>query len=182
MAAAVKTRSRWRWAQRRLALKQPRPAGQYRLVRKEPRQISTQLFGGRVAARWVLGNRLQDDGLQVARNGGVLPARRDGLVERNLPQQLLMVAAAKRRMQCQQFVEGHPQGIDVRTLVDDPAAGLGLLWAHVAQRADHIAGVGQAEITRAPGQAEVGDPQAPRESIRRLAGLMSRWTIPRAWA
>ena len=70
-----------------------------------------------------------------------------------------MVAAVECRLQGQELVERHSQGVDVRPLVDDPAAGLGLLGAHVAQRADHVAGVGEAQIVGGAGQAEIGDPE-----------------------
>ena len=77
------------------ALEGAGPAGQDRLVVQEPPQVGGQLLGRRVAARRVLGDRLQDDRFQVARDRRVEPARRDRLVERDLAEQLLMVAAVE---------------------------------------------------------------------------------------
>ncbi len=70
-----------------------------------------------------------------------------------------MVAAVESRLQRQKLVEGHTQRVDVGPLVDDPAPGLGLLGAHVPERADHVAGVRQAEIAGESRQAEIGDPE-----------------------
>ncbi len=70
-----------------------------------------------------------------------------------------MVAAVEGGLQRQKLVKRHSQGVDVGPLVDDAAAGLGLFGAHVPERADHIAGVRQAQVAREPRQAEVGDPE-----------------------
>ena len=134
------------------------PAGQDRLVGQEPPQVGGQLLGRRVAMGQVLGHRLQDDRLQVAGDRRVEPARRDRLVQRDLAEQLLVVAAVEGGPQRQQLVEGHAQGVDVGPLIDDPAPGQGLLGAHVAERPDHVAGAREAEVAGESRQAEVGDP------------------------
>ena len=70
-----------------------------------------------------------------------------------------MVAAVEGRPQRQELVERRPQRIDVGPLVDDPAPSHGLLGAHVAERADHVAGACQAEIAWKPRQPEIRDPE-----------------------
>ena len=65
--------------------------------------------------------------------------------------QLVVVAAVEGRPEGQQLVEGQAQGVDVGALVDHPAAGQGLLGAHVAERADQVAGPRQAEHRRGTG-------------------------------
>src|SRR5205807_3517323 len=93
-------------------LGQRRPAGADRLVLQEALQVVGQLAGGGVALVGVLGQRLEDDRLQLRRQRRVEAARAERLLEGDLPQQLLAVAAAERRLQRQQLVEGGAQRVD----------------------------------------------------------------------
>ena len=69
----------------------------------------------------------------------------------------------------------------MRWSIDDPL-GQRLLGAHVAERAEQVAGQRQAGVALDAGQAEVGDPEVAPASSSRLAGLMSRWRTPWRWA
>ena len=51
-----------------------------------------------------------------------------------------------------------------------------------AQRAEQVAGHRQAGVGAEAGEAEVGDLDPAVASSSRLPGLMSRWTMPSAWA
>ena len=73
----------------------------------------------------------------------------------------------ERRPERQQLVEGQPQRVDVGAGVALAAEPLG---RHVAERAQDVAGLGQAVVLRL-GQAEVGDPDDARvveQQVRRL--------------
>ena len=74
---------------------------------------------------------------------------------RHLLDQSLPIGGVERWPQGQELVEGQAQAVHV-------APGIGLaaqsLWRQVAQRADHIAGVGQVLAVARLRQAEVGDP------------------------
>ena len=84
----------------------------------------------------------------------------------------------ERRPQGEQLIERQAQGVDV-----GPRVGVASepLRCHVSDCPDDGAGVGQiARIVL--GQTEIGQPDDPLVSSSRFDGLMSRWTIPRAWA
>ena len=86
-------------------------------------------------------------------------------------EQLLAVGALEDRPEGHQLVEGRAQRVDVGPLVNDRVVGRRLLGAHVAQRAQHVAGRRQARLALEPGQAEVGDPEVPPavdHQVRRL--------------
>ncbi len=74
-------------------------------------------------------------------------------------------------MKREQFVEGGAQRVDVGAVVERPAPAQGLLGAHVAQRADHVAGQRQLAVARDLGQAEVGDPQVAAHVHQQVARL-----------
>ena len=57
-----------------------------------------------------------------------------------------MVTAIEGGPERQELVERHTQSVDISPLVDHPAPGQRLLGAHVAERANHIAGLRQTEI------------------------------------
>ena len=67
---------------------------------------------------------------------------------------------AKAGSQRQQLVQRRPQRVDVGAVVDHHALGQRLLGAHVAQRADQVAGHRQPRVALHLGQAEVRHPQA----------------------
>ena len=58
----------------------------------------------------------------------------------------------------QQLVECGTQRIDVGAMIDRHAVGQRLLGAHVAERAQQVAGHGERGVRFDVGQAEVGDP------------------------
>jgi hypothetical protein len=118
-----------------------RPAGVDRLVLAEASQVVGQLLGGSVAVLGPLGRRLEHDRLQRHGDGPVDPPGGPRLFKGDLPQQLLAVLAVKRRPQRQQFVQRDAQRVDVAAVVQRHAPGQGLLGAHVAQRADQVAGL-----------------------------------------
>ena len=82
-----------------------------------------------------------------------------------------MLAAVECRAEGQQLVEGQAQGVDVGALVDHPAAGQGLLGAHVAEGAHQVAAPRQAGIAAEPGQAEVRDPELALRIDHEIGGL-----------
>ena len=161
IAAVVATSSRCRIAQRRLRSTGSGSAGQNRSIIQESLQVGGQFLGGCIATRGILGHRLQDDRLQVSGNGWIDPARLGGFIQRDLAEQLLMIATVEGRPQRQKLVECHTERIDVGALVHDTPPRQGLLGAHVTQRADHVSGMRQAQITGKPRQPKIGDPKRP---------------------
>ena len=154
--------------------------GADRSVFEEALQVVGQRAGGRVAVRRLVRNRLQDDRFQVAGDGRVEPPRPGRLALRSLPQQLARAQLAERGLEREQLVERQAQAVDVA-----PVVGLApeCLGGEIPQRADHVTRCGQVVVTGELRQAEVGDPDAIWcSSIRRLAGLMSRWRMPWSWA
>ena len=89
----------------------------------------------------------------------------------DLAEDLGAVLAVEGGLQGQELVEGHAQRIDVGAAVDHDALGQGLLGAHVPQRAQDVAGEGQAVVALDLGQAEVGDPEAALGVEQEVAGL-----------
>ena len=76
----------------------------------------------------------------------------------DLPQERLPVGAVEDRPQRQQLVQRRAERVDVGAVVDQDALAGRLLGAHVAQRAEQVAGLRQAGVGVELGQAEVGDP------------------------
>ena len=110
----------------------------------------------------------------VSRSGGT-----DGLSLRSGSRLLLgdpaedlgPVAPVEGRAEGEQLVESHPERVDVSPAVDDDAPGQGLLGAHVAERAEQVAGEGQAVISLDLGQPEVGHPDVPLGVEEQVAGF-----------
>ena len=71
---------------------------------------------------------------------GVDLPRRPRLFEGDLSQQFLAVVAGEGGLEGEQLVERDAEGVDVAAVVDDDALGEGLLGAHVAERAEEVAG------------------------------------------
>ena len=148
----------------RRATRQSRPIGLIRRaltgsrLRNRVRSVG-QLGGGGIPVGGALGQRLEDDRFQVARDARVDRAGRHRLVLADLVDQLGGGLAVERRAQGQQLVEGRAQAVDVGPAVD--RAGAGLLGAHVSRRAEQAVVVGQARVGQPASQAEVGDPDAP---------------------
>ena len=142
-----------------------------RLVVQEPLQIVGQFLGRGVAALRLGGHRFQDNRFQVARDGVVDLSRRGRIAVDNLMHQEMPIVALERWPECQQFVQCDSQRIDVRAMVQHLAVPLSLFRAHVAQRAQQIAGHGEIGPGPGLGQPEVGDQQMPLgvdEQVRRL--------------
>ena len=98
--------------------------------------------------------------------------------------------ALQRRRAGQQLVEQHAQRVDVGPRVDVEPGHLGLLGAHVFERADDRAELGEHRPLGQPlvdrlGHAEVDHLRhrlAVVERHRTFDGLMSRWMMPFWWA
>ena len=110
----------------------------------------------------------------VSRSTGIAGLSRRGgrrLLEGDPPQDLLAVPPRVGRPQRQQLVERHAQRVDVGAVVDDHPLGQRLLGAHVAERAEQVAGHRQPGVALDAGQAEVGDPEVAArvdQQVRRL--------------
>ena len=101
------------------------------------------------------GRRLQDDRLEVERDGPVELPRPRRLLLGHAPQQLAGAQVAERQLERQQLVERQSQAVDVAAVIGLALEGLG---GEVSQRADDVAGIGQVVAPRQLRQAEVGDP------------------------
>ena len=139
----------------------PRPLGRPDPPRQDrtPLEVAPQVLGhvlGRlVAMHRLLGDRLQDDRLQVPRDRRVDLARRHGRLVGHHLHQPSPVRLVEDRAEGQELVERRAQRIDVAPGVGPP---LEPLRGHVAQRAHQAAGLGERAGALAGGQAEVGDP------------------------
>ena len=80
-----------------------------RLLIQEPPQVIGQLLDGGVTVFDALGHRLEHDRFQINRDCPVVPPGRARLIEGDLPQQLLPVAAIEGGFQRQQLVQGSAQ-------------------------------------------------------------------------
>ena len=78
------------------------------------------------------------------------------VVVEHLPQQRLSIAALKCDRLRREFIESHAQRINIATQVGH-AIPAGLLGAHVAQGADHVAGDGERIAAADVREPEVGD-------------------------
>jgi hypothetical protein len=119
------------------------------------------------------------------RSDGSIPPSR-GLILPDGADEFGHGAAARlvRQPTAQQFVPDHAQRVDVTAGIDVLRGGGGeLLGAHVAQRADQLAGRRvhrrlHVRIDRSC-DAEVEDLRLARTIDQPFAGLRSRWTTPR---
>jgi hypothetical protein len=148
-------------------LQRPHPPCLDRLVGQEPPQVLPQRLGRRVTILRVLGARLQDDRLPVAGNARVERARPRRVLGLDPLDELEPVGRLERRPERDQLVEGQAQGVDVGAAVGLAAEPLG---GHVAERAQDVAGLGQAIVARL-GQPEVSDPDdslGVEQQVRRL--------------
>ena len=75
------------------------------------------------------------------------------------PNNLPKASCVESRAPREDFVQGRPEAVDIRAVIDRPLGRFGLLGTHVAWRAQQFAAAGQGEIVPVPGEAEVGDPQ-----------------------
>ena len=93
------------------------------------------------------------------------------LVVGDLPQQFAAVGRVERGLERQQLVERGAQRIDVGAMVEHHARAERLLGAHVAERAQQVAGHRQVRPGFDAGQAEVGEPQAAALVDQQIRGL-----------
>ena len=114
--------------------------GNYWAVLEKCAEVVRQILGRCIAIGRILFDRLEDDRFQILRDVGVDLPRRARFVEGDLSQQLLAVVAGEGGLEGEQLVERDAERIDVAAVVDDHALGEGLLGAHVAQRAEDVAG------------------------------------------
>ena len=137
---------------------QPHRPGLDRLALAEAVQILGQGLGGRISLGRFLGQALEDDRLQIARQiapqitgaNRVLVQHQQNGIERSRP--------AKRGPAGEKFIENGPQGVNVRGGADGQTGGARLLGGHVAGSADDVAAVRPlAALVQAFGQSEVGD-------------------------
>ena len=151
------------------AARQADPPGADRLVVEEPGQVLGEVARRLVTVRRPLGQQLQDDRLQVARDPRVEHPGGDRLVRRDLLDQLGGAAALEGGAEGEQLVEGRAQAVEVGPAVD--RADPGLLGAHVARGAEQAVVLGQARVGEPSGEPEVGDPDEPAavdQEVRRL--------------
>ena len=95
----------------------------------------------------------------------------DGLFVLELPQHDVAIVARVGVLERQQFVERDAERVDVGPGVDHARLAGRLLGAHVAERADDVAGERDAAVVLHPREAEVGDPELAlqiEQQVRRL--------------
>ena len=134
-------------------------------------EVRRQVRRRRVAPRRVLLQRLGHDRLHVAAQLRVDRAQPRRLLLQDQPGRLGQgpVLQLVRQPAGQQLEEDHPQGVHVGALVDGGGVGGHLLGAHVAGRAEQLAGLGQAGRGQQVGVGGAG--HAEVEHLR-LAGLV----------
>ena len=134
----------------------------------EPPQLGGQLARRAEPVRPVLGEGLQDDRLQVARDVPVKLSRRRRRVVADPLDQTDLVGLLERRPQGQQLVQRRPQRIDIAAAIRRSPESLG---RHVAERPDQLARLRAVGALLELRQAEVGDPDVAhrvQEQVRRL--------------
>ena len=149
-----------------------------RLGLEEVTQVVGQVQGCAVPIRGPLRNRLEADPLLLPGDGIVDLAGRAGLGVGDLIHELLIRVAPERLAAGQQLVEDDAQAEDVRAAIDPVPFAPGLLGAHVGRRPGLPGSLAVVFVPQR--QPEVDDARLALRSIRMLAGLMSRWTKPRA--
>ena len=111
---------------------------------RPPVQIAGEIVGempGRfVPLCRILGECLGRDRRQIDGHRGVQPCNGAGSSSMILADNLLLIGAADRRLQGQQFIERGTERINIRAAVDDARCPDGLLRAHVMQGAWQVAG------------------------------------------
>ena len=152
-------------------LSQGRRPGADGPIRQKALQVVGQDLGAGITVPRRLGHRLEDDRLQVDGDAGHEPAWRRRLILGNLPQQGASIGARERRRQREQFVERQTKRINVGAVIDQHRFAQGLLGAHVAERADHVAGGRQVGPHLGAGQAEIRDPEVAGRVEQEVARL-----------
>ncbi len=147
-----------------------------RLVPKEAVQVVGQFLGRGVTVGRILAEGLQNDEFQFAGNSAVNRPRRPRIAVQHVSQEGGACPARENGPEGQQFVEGGRQRVDVRAMVQNDPLPRGLFGAHVADRAENVAGLGQPGSIMKMGQPEVRDPHVPSEinqQVRRLDVTMN---------
>ena len=164
-------------------LPEPDPPRPDRLVLQEPPQLVGQLLGRRVPLGRLLGHRLQQDRLQVAGHRRVELPRRRRLLLGDLPQDLLRGLARRWPAARSAARRASPPASRCRSGRRSPPA-----WPAPARGSCTAACPGCRRSSVKPGLPWIwASPKSatqnwPWSSSRRLAGLMSRWRMPRVWA
>ncbi|CAM5562379.1 hypothetical protein STENM36S_09314 [Streptomyces tendae] len=117
-------------------------AGGHAARGQQQREVLVDLLGGVGAVLRVLGEQAQDQGLERLRDLRADAAHRQrGLVQVPV-QHAERRGTGERDVAAEQFVQQHPEGVEVGVRADGAAHGL--LRRHVGGRADGGAGVGEA--------------------------------------
>ncbi len=151
-----------------VALQERLAAGQDRLIVHKALQIVTQLPRRLVAPGRVAVDGLVNDRLQIAGDTPPHASQWLDLCRRHLLDQTVAVMLVERRPQCDQFVQGQAQAVDVAAAIGLAVEGL---RRHVTQRAEDVSGVGEVLAALGLGQAEVSDPDGAIEIQQQIAGL-----------
>ena len=118
-------------------LPERRPPRQNGHIFQEAPQVLGHFLRCAVTLLGRLGDRFEDDGLQIGRDGGIEAARRRRLLRGKLVQQFLAILAGEGRFQRQQFVERHAKGVNVTALITSNS--LALLRGHIEGSTNSIA-------------------------------------------
>jgi hypothetical protein len=145
--------------------------GQDRLVVEESPQVVGHLLGRRVAALDLPAHRFLEDRLQLARHLRVDPPGWNRVVVGDPSEDLLVRRARDGVGQRRVFVEGRRQRVDVGPMVDERLPPERLLGAHVAERAEQVAGDRQPPVLADSGQTEVRDPKVAALVDHQVRGL-----------
>ena len=89
----------------------------------------------------------------------------------DLPQQLAALRRSKGGLKREQFVERNTQRIDVGTMVEHDPRAERLLRAHVAERAQQVAGHREVRAAFDAGEPKVGEPQTAALIDEQIRGL-----------
>jgi hypothetical protein len=122
---------------------------------EKPFQIISQCRGRCIPPRRLTVDRRVDDRLQITRQMRYEAPQPLGLLAHHPAHRFVAIDPLESRSQAEQFVEGQPQGIDVRAGV---AFALESFRCHVPECADDVARAGDVLGVVSLGQAEIGDP------------------------
>ena len=129
-----------------------------RLVLQEASEFIRQLLRGGVAGGWLLGQALQADRFQIARERWIEHARRNRLLFHHQLHRFQWRRGGEGRPAGETFVENRAQRIHVAARAHLGVFAPRLLRRHVVGRAEHRACKGQFRVgVQQLGQAEVGD-------------------------
>src|SRR5439155_22028641 len=122
----------------RYPLQEARPLGQNGLILQETLEVIRQFLGTVITLVRNLGDRLEDDCLQLPWHGLVQFPGLSWLFGSNLPQQFLPVLSLEGGFQRQEFVQAQAEGIDVSAVIHQAPFARRLFRAHVTERAQEV--------------------------------------------